>query len=218
MSTELTPEIRDSPGQVEISLYQYYELSQSKARRYFEAFNEAKFYLKQTRQELRRLVYRTVNNRRNLVLLLDTLPGSVESSQVTLLKALLHTMKDLTIETHEKLEAANEKYNSVHIASQNLKDVFAVKPQPRLSGRTRILNRDIDDAIDVLTEESMRIITWDASVSDVGLDIKRYPAEYMVKNEAIRNAFKTTLVDLERSAENYLDLNQLWVQIKYLIY
>merc|ERR1711923_218735 len=35
------------------------ELSQSEARRYFEAFNEAKFSLKQTRQELRRLAYRT---------------------------------------------------------------------------------------------------------------------------------------------------------------
>merc|ERR1711923_275818 len=40
------------------------ELSQSEARRYFLVFNEAKFSLKQTRQELRRLAYRTFNDRR----------------------------------------------------------------------------------------------------------------------------------------------------------
>merc|ERR1712048_88812 len=181
------------------------ELSQSEARRYFEEFNGVKSYLEQTRQELRMLADRIVSEKRNLVLLLDTLPGSVNSSQVTLLKASIDTMKYLLIETQERLKAAPEKYVSVHQASDNLQEAVAYSIQhTRLSGRIRILNRDIDDAIDVLNEEINQIYEWTDSADLVSKNIDDYPAEFLVEYEAIRNAFKNSLVHLERSAENYL--------------
>merc|ERR1712062_181385 len=193
------------------------ELSQSEgegsieARRYFEKYQyqyfETKSYLKQTRQELRELAKRTLSDERSLTLLLDGIDKSpATATQVTLLKIVIANMEDLTIETQEKLKAAREKYNSVHQASDNLQEAVAYSIQhTRLSGRTRILNRDIDGAIDVLTEEIDQISYWTNRAEVVNNSIDDYPAELLVEFKAIRNAFKTTLVDLKYSAKRYLD-------------
>merc|ERR1712062_880956 len=174
---------------------------------HFPEFNEAKSLLRKTRQELRELAKRTLSDERSLTLLLDGIDKSpATATQVTLLKIVIANMEDLTIETQEKLKAAREKYNKVHQASDNLQEAVAYSIQhTRLSGRTRILNRDIDDAIDVLTEEINQISYWNNRADRVSHRIDEYPAELLVKYETIRNAFKTLLVDLERSAENYLD-------------
>merc|ERR1711902_299315 len=72
------------------------------ASSYFERVNVATSYLRQTRQELRELADRTVTEGRNLALLLDALPGS--GTLETLLTIFIDTMKDLMIETQEKLD------------------------------------------------------------------------------------------------------------------
>merc|ERR1712174_155682 len=53
--------------------------------------------------------------------------------------------------------------------------------------RTRILNQDIDVAIDLIAE-----------------NLEDYPAEYLEKYESSREAFKTGLVDLKKVAEQFL--------------
>merc|ERR1711874_556482 len=116
------------------------------ARSYVEAVNEATSNLRQTRQELRELADRTVTEGRNLALLLDALPGS--GTLDTLLKVFLDTMKDLMIETEEKLERAREIYQSAEEALRDLK----IRLQSSDTKRTTILNRDIDDAMVVIYE------------------------------------------------------------------
>jgi len=141
--------------------------------------------LKQTRQELRRLAHRTKTQVESMNIHLDDLDNSKDP---VLLTTDIDRMKILMIETKEKLEAAKSEYESAG-----------------LSGRTRILNRDIDDAIDVLTEEMDQIIRWTNSAVLVSQNIDKYPAQYLVKFRSIRTLFKTTLVDLETDAEDYLD-------------
>merc|ERR1712062_536900 len=184
-------------------------------RSYFEAFNETKLYLKETRQELRRLAYRTVNDKRNLSILLDTLPGS--GTQVPLLKALIHTLKDLMIETKERLKKAKNEFDSAGLNFANLKSVVVEARKwesaeinqgavvaARLSGRTRILYRDIDDAMVARDEKIYQIDIWYITADWVSQKIDEIPAESLVESEAIRNVFKNSLLDLERSAEIYL--------------
>merc|ERR1712154_556085 len=63
---------------------------------YFQGYHTAKRYLGETRQELRQLAYRSVNEIRNLRILLEDLD---ENTQNVLLKISILRMKDLIIET-----------------------------------------------------------------------------------------------------------------------
>merc|ERR1711992_190717 len=74
----------------------------------------------------------------------------------------------------------------------------------RFLERTRILNQDIDVAIDLIAEYLDQINTWADSAEDVSENIEDYPAEYLEKYESIREAFKTGLVDLKKVAEKFL--------------
>merc|ERR1711902_323939 len=65
---------------------------------YFQSFNEAKSYLRQTRQELRELADRTVKDVRDLKVLLEDLD---KSDDTILLQVSIDKMKDLMIETLE---------------------------------------------------------------------------------------------------------------------
>jgi len=78
----------------------------------------------------------------------------------------------------------------------------------RLLGRTRILNRDIDDAIVVINEEVELIFKWVQTTMDVSNYIELYPVEYLVKYLSIKEVFKSGLVYLKDDAKNYLDLTQ----------
>jgi len=74
----------------------------------------------------------------------------------------------------------------------------------RFLERTRILNQDIDVAIDLISENLDQINTWADSAEDVSENIEDYPAEYLEKYESSREAFKTGLVDLKKVAEQFL--------------
>merc|ERR1711944_188645 len=76
---------------------------------YFPAYNEAKSYLRQTRQALRKLADKTVKDVRDLKLLLEDLD---ETDDTFLLKTAIESMKNLMIDTLKTLEEAVEKYNS----------------------------------------------------------------------------------------------------------
>merc|ERR1712045_259929 len=74
----------------------------------------------------------------------------------------------------------------------------------RFLERTRILNQDIDVAIDLIAKNLDQINTWADSAEDVSENIEDYPAEYLEKYESSREAFKTGLVDLKNVAEQFL--------------
>jgi hypothetical protein len=82
---------------------------------YFPDYNKAKSYLRETRQELRELAYRTLIEVRDLKILLEEL-----DNDPVLLKISLGKMKDLMIETLETLKEAKEKYNSAQETFENL--------------------------------------------------------------------------------------------------
>merc|ERR1712241_286159 len=91
---------------------------------YFQSFNEAKSYLRQTRQELRELAQRTVSDVRDLKILLEDLD---KSDDTVLLQVSIEKMKDLMIETLERLNVAREKYNSALVSFENLNSSIKVQ-------------------------------------------------------------------------------------------
>merc|ERR1712241_611299 len=174
------------------------------ASSYFEAVNEATSNLRQTRQDLRELAYRTATEGRNLALLLDALPGCGTLDAV--LRSFLDTMKDLMIKTEEKLEVARAKYQSALTAFNDLKFELQRSDTDGLFGRTTILNRDLDDAVFVIEEELSEQIGWWKQVAKiVNMNIDNYSTDLLEKFESFREVFKTGLVDLKNFAENYLD-------------
>jgi len=76
---------------------------------YFPEYNKAKGYLRETKQELRRLAHRTVTDVRDLKLLLNDID---ETEDTFFLKRAIDKMKDLMIETLKSLKEARVKYNS----------------------------------------------------------------------------------------------------------
>merc|ERR1712244_106164 len=91
---------------------------------YFPAYNEAKRYLRETRQGLRKLADRTVTEVRDLKILLEDLD---KTNDTVLLKASLDKMKELMIETLETLKEALEKYNSAVETFDNLNSSIATQ-------------------------------------------------------------------------------------------
>merc|ERR1712062_848949 len=234
---------------------------------YFPEFNEAKSYLRQTRQELRGLAFKTVDEVKDLTKILKALD---KSGHITLLKLLLAKMKDLMIETLKILKVANEKYGEAHLTFNNLvssvekqkgivsqtlievekkfledktasensdcnsivAQVFTLgicklvhhyvheKPLEesraelavlesktgRLLDKTKILNRDVEEAIIVLSKEIELINDWAISAELVKNNIDVYSAEYLAKMRRIKDIFIQGLVDLKDVAQNYLDL------------
>merc|ERR1712079_13248 len=174
------------------------------ARRHFAAVNEATSNLRQTRQELRELAEMTVTEGRNLALLLDV--GTFDA----LLTVFIDTTKVLMIETQEKYEVAMSKYDSAITAFYDLQlQLQLLKLQrsdtDRLFGRTTILNRDIDDAVFVIYEEIEQIGRWRQNAITVNRNIDQHPLSSLLTFERIRTFFKSDLVYLKNSAENYLD-------------
>jgi len=85
---------------------------------FFLKFNEAKRYLRETRQELRNLAMKTVLEVRDLKALLG---GVNENTKDTvLLKISLEKMKNLMIETSQRLDAARVKYQTAMETFENL--------------------------------------------------------------------------------------------------
>lgn len=93
---------------------------------YFPKYNEAKSYLRQTRQALRKLADKTVREVRDLKVLLEALD---KTDDTFLLKQSIEKMKDLMISTLETLKEALEKYNLALDTFENL--TSTVKTQNR---------------------------------------------------------------------------------------
>jgi len=90
---------------------------------YFPAYNEAKTYLRETRQDLRKLAHRTVTDVRDLKTLLKALDEN--NKDPLFLKKAIAGMKALMIDTLETLKEAREKYNLALETFDNLKSTIA---------------------------------------------------------------------------------------------
>merc|ERR1711953_509685 len=77
---------------------------------YVAEFNNIKSILQQARQELRDMAENTVREVRDVTILLEDFDSN---NHTDLLKPVFVIMKDLMLETKEKLEAAREKWQSV---------------------------------------------------------------------------------------------------------
>jgi len=89
------------------------------AANFFPKFNEAKQILRETRQELRKLATKTVIEVRDLKDLLDVVDKGEDKENI-LLKLSIDKMKNLMIETLERLDIAREKYQSALETFDNL--------------------------------------------------------------------------------------------------
>jgi len=249
---------------------------------YFPAYNEAKRYLRETRQGLRKLAGRTVTEVRDLRILLEDLD---KDEDPVLLKASLDKMKGLMIETLKTLKEALEKYNSAvetfdnlnsSIATQNRKLVkmtdknsaeykewtkntragiygaigtatagcivadalgalgicsavqiivsastaAGIEAEIAKYGATleklktitgKMLesgydfDKNINAAIEILTEEIDLINNWANSAEVVNKNIDKYPQQYLKKYKSIRTVFINGLDDLNNAAEQFLE-------------
>jgi len=103
---------------------------------FFPAYNEAKSYVRESRQELRELAHRTVADVRDLKLLLEDL-----DNEPVLLKISLGKMKDLMIESLETLKEVDEKYNKAVQTFKKLMSSITSKNEQL----EKMLAKDSDD-------------------------------------------------------------------------
>merc|ERR1712073_205606 len=71
--------------------------------------------------------------------------------------------------------------------------------------KTRILNQDIGDAIEVIKVEVELISKWAVSAEVVSQNIDEYPEEKLKKFKSMRRIFKNGLNALRIDAENFID-------------
>merc|ERR1739848_228176 len=111
---------------------------------YFPKYNEAKGYLRQTRQALRKLADKTVKEVRDLKVLLEELD---KTDDTFLLKQSIEKMKDLMISTLETLKEALEKYN------------LALDTFEKLTSTIRTQNRKLQNLTDKNSAEFKELRT-----------------------------------------------------------
>jgi len=283
-----------------------------KEENHFPEFNQALFWVNETRKDLSKLALRTVAEVDDLDKLLDKLdktqqatkegeelkelvvktPGIPDHARILQqlarlnansraleaqeLQRIIKKMKDMMIETKERLEEARDKYLSAHQAFDNLKTSVELKKEivdetveylerkyqkdkeytetvrynckwaalftlglcslihhfenevplenDRIKleeigestagflGRVDTLNRDIDDAIKVITTEIELINIWAVSADVVSKNIDQYPQEHLEKFAVMRGIFKRGLVTLKHVAVIFIEETKITSQ------
>jgi len=90
------------------------------------------------------------------------------------------------------LEEARVEVENLERRSQNLTE------------RAKILNRDINEAIEIMDDEIELIDKWANSAEKMEKNIDDFPEESLREFEAYRLVFKLGLDDLKKAAENFL--------------
>merc|ERR1712076_279507 len=124
---------------------------------YFPAYNEAKRYLRETRQGLRKLAHRTVAEVRDLKVLLEDLDKNNDSF---ILKISVDEMKGLMIETQESLEDAREKYHSAMTSFKGLNSIIRAQN----TKLTEMLTQDSAEHQDWVTK--VTDLAWEACANE----------------------------------------------------
>merc|ERR1712232_841188 len=159
---------------------------------YFPKFNEAKSYLRQTRQELRELAHRTKAEVNNL------LDDHDKSNHPVLLTATIDRMKILMKETKERLFEAKKKYNSANEAFDNL--IYSLKVQNSITA-TLLKETEAEFQEDKEYTEILRYNCKIASVVTLGLCslIHHFVNEVPLKESHVE------LIDLRAETDRFLD-------------
>merc|ERR1711953_936773 len=74
-----------------------------------------------------------------------------------------------------------------------------------LTERAKILNRDINEAIEIMDDEIELIDKWANNAEKMEKNIDDFPEESLREYEAYRLVFKLGLDDLKKAAENFLE-------------
>merc|ERR1712141_140016 len=252
-----------------------------KEENHFPEFNQALFWVNETRkegEELKELVVKTpgIPDHARILQQLARLNANSRALEAQELQRIIKKMKDMMIETKERLEEARDKYLSAHQAFDNLKTSVELKKEivdetveylerkyqkdkeytetvrynckwvalftlglcslihhfenevplenDRIKleeigestagflGRVDTLNRDIDDAIKVITTEIELINIWAVSADVVSKNIDQYPQEHLEKFAVMRGIFKRGLVTLKHVAVIFIEETKITSQ------
>merc|ERR1712154_80629 len=185
---------------------------------YVAIFEGAKSYLQQARQELRDLAQTTINEARDMILLLDDYD---RNNDPVLLELTIDIMKDLMNETFQRLEAVLKKYYSAMEAFENLYqtveshiqilDVYVENDVPSENVRVKqadfkskadsFLRRE-DSLFEMMGDNIHLINMWAKRSEAVRKNIEHpFAIEYM---RIAIEVFKTGLLDMKNSAEQFL--------------
>jgi len=166
---------------------------------YYPAYSRAKFYLRETRHDLRKLADRTVDDVRDLKIVLGHLNETNDFS----FKLFVKRMKDLKIES---LEEAREKYESAVKTFENTNSFILTKlfhnttfleSGQKFETTINVLNSILNDEIDLIS-------IWTQRAKVVSRNIDDSPLDILSKFESVRTTFVNGLDDLESVLDQFL--------------
>jgi len=168
-------------------------------QKYLPAYNEAKSYLRKTRQELRELASSTRTDARDLKIVVEHLE---ESNSSVFFKIFINRMKNKRIDPLEILKEAREKYDSAVKTFENTNSFIATKI--RESGRGQNFEKTLKVFIEILTEEIELITVWTKSAKVVSSNIENNSEEILREFKSVRNIFINGLDDLKQATDTFL--------------
>merc|ERR1712079_577426 len=185
------------------SMHQEFEFEEN----YYPAYNRAKSYLRETRQNLRDLAISTRNKARDLKIVLEDLPKSDDS---VLFKIYTNRMKDLRIDPVQVLTEAGEKYNSALLAFENANSYITIIGLEKnfssyeVSESGKQFNKIIKVLTDILKEEIDQIRTWNKCLKVVRRNLESYSEDTLRELEIARTIFINGLDELTDATETFL--------------
>merc|ERR1712241_1396692 len=180
-------------------------------------FEGAKSYLKQANRELNDLADTTVRDSRDMILLLEDYD---RINDPDLLEIAIDIMKDLMIETKERLEEARKKYNSASEAFANLYTLVKIRnqildryvkhnPSENFRAKQAVFKskahsffQRAENIFEDINDNIYLINKWATRSEAVRRNIERFPAGYIYRYTI--EVFKTGLLDMKNSAEQFL--------------
>merc|ERR1711915_352429 len=185
---------------------------------YVARFEGAKSYLQQARQELNDLADTTVRESRDVILHLEDYD---RNNDPDLLEITIDIMKDLMLETKERLEEARKKYqsaiqafhniiSSVETDNQVLDKIVRYRErydemsenfratQADFKSKSHSFFRRVEIIIEDIIDNIELIYEWAIRTETVRKNIERFPSGYIYRFT------KTGLLHMKNSAEQFL--------------
>ena len=177
---------------------------------YFPAYYRAKSYLRETRQDLRRLAQKTLSEVRDLKIVLEDLVACNDSVIFTIFS---NRLKDLRVESlkeaREKYEYAVKTFEDTNsFAKTELFDTSFLTTGQNFDRAIKAANQFLNDEID-------QISTWTQRVKVVHRNIDNSPKEILSLHEPVRNIFLDGLNDLKNVADKFLAQPEVIINLNF---
>merc|ERR1712079_188181 len=184
------------------SMHQEFEFEEN----YYPAYNRAKSYLRETRQNLRDLAISTRNKARDLKIVLEDLNKSDDS---VLFKIYTNRMNDPRIDPVQVLTEADEKYNSALLTFENANSYITIiglekNSLDEMSESGKQFNKIIKVLTDILKEEIDQIRTWNKCLKVVRRNLESYSEDTLRELDVARTIFINGLDELTDATETFL--------------